>query len=199
MSRLLVTSHNPRFYHGIALPVPPLVLVIGLQRGKTQRQCPTLTIRAQAHIHAEHEAVGGDLVQSLNQPLAQADKKLLVVDGTAPATGFSLPREREDEINIRRDVKLVPSQFPHTQNNQGLRAFLTRRRIYSPRRSRLLASVFVQPIQGPLDTGIGEITCGRHGFGEIGPPHQIPPDNPELYFRPESPQRRLKTTLINHF
>ena len=191
MPRLLVTGHNPRFYHGIALPVPPLILVIGLQRSETQHQCPTLTIGAKAHIHAENEAVGGDLVQRLDQSLTQADKKLLVINGSAPATSFALPREREDEINIRRDVKLVPSQLPHTQNNQGLRAFLTRRRINSPRRSRLFASVFVQPFQGTLDTGIGEITCGRHGFSKISPPHQIPPDNPELYFRPESPQSRL--------
>ena len=49
---------------------------------ETKRQRPTLAIGAQAHIHPEHKAVGGNLVQRLNQPLAKPDKELLVIQGT---------------------------------------------------------------------------------------------------------------------
>ena len=79
LTRPLIARHHPGLDHGVPLPIPPLVLIVGFQSSKTQRQRATLAIRPETHVHPEHKTICRNLVQSLDQPLAKANEELLII------------------------------------------------------------------------------------------------------------------------
>ena len=194
----LVASHNPSLDHRVTLPVTPLVLIIRLEGGKTQRQCATLAIGPQAHVHTEDKAVRRNLIQGLDQSLPQADEKLLIINGTRAAPGFPLPGKGEDQVDIRRDVQLPTTQFAHTQHHHGLGGLLSRDRVNAPGCTRLFAGVFMQPAQSALYASFRKPAGRGHGFVEISPTHQITPDDAKLAFSPVPAQRRVQGRFVRY-
>ncbi len=116
---LIATDHT-RLDHRVALPVPALVLIILLQRVEAEHQRPGRTVRAQAHIDPEHETVDGHRVERLDQPLAQTNEKLLIVQRTLGADSLAALRVTEDQVNVRRQVQFDRAELAHAQNDHML-------------------------------------------------------------------------------
>ena len=70
-------DHSP-FDQGVTFPIATVQLVVVFERGKTERQCPTLAEGPQAHIHAIHETVGRSVIEKCDQAFAEAVEILLV-------------------------------------------------------------------------------------------------------------------------
>ncbi len=98
---LLVTGHHPRLDHGVALPVPPLILVVVFDGGKAASQRASRAEGTQTHVDAEHKTVDGQVVQRLDQFLPQPDEEVLVVQILALAIGFAVGGEGKDQVDVR--------------------------------------------------------------------------------------------------
>ena len=116
-----VTGHHPGFEHGITLPVPALILVVLLHGGKTHRQRTAVAVRSQAHINAEDKTISTLAVQHPDQPLPEAKEKLLVGQYLFATYGLSLAGVGEDQVNVRRQVKITRPQLTHAQHHHLLR------------------------------------------------------------------------------
>ncbi|MCY1172665.1 hypothetical protein D9M73_128050 [compost metagenome] len=97
----LIPGHHPRLDHRVAFPVAPLVLVILLQRIEAQHQRARRTVGAQAHVDAEYKAVDGHRVQGLDQPLAQTDEELLVIQRAFDANCFATLGIGKNQVDVR--------------------------------------------------------------------------------------------------
>src|SRR5690606_32998135 len=69
-SGLDVARDRTRLLPGVALPVPALLLEVGLQRGKADRDPAGIAERAQAQVDAVAETVAGALVEQARELLA---------------------------------------------------------------------------------------------------------------------------------
>ena len=98
-----VRRDHAAFAPGITLPLAPLRHQILLQCGFAQHQRAAVAVGAQAHIDAEHLAVGGDVVQQRNQLLPHLGKKFLIA-AAAPPVGFARFGIDKNQIQIRRHV-----------------------------------------------------------------------------------------------
>ena len=98
-----IRRNHAAFAPSITLPFAPLRHQILLQRGFAQHQRAAVAVGAQAHIDAEHLAVGGDVVQQRNQLLPHLGEKLLIA-AAAPPVGFVRFGIDENQIQIRRHV-----------------------------------------------------------------------------------------------
>ena len=115
-----IAGHDSGSDQCIALPLPTLLLEIVFQGIKMHNQRSVFPVGPQAHVHTEHEPVGGWLADDLNELAAKAGEKIIRADrlrGTACMTGF---RVSEDKIDIGGEIKLLCAQFAQTQDDQAL-------------------------------------------------------------------------------
>ncbi|MNG98753.1 hypothetical protein D3C79_579050 [compost metagenome] len=172
----LVAGHHPRLDHRVAFPVTALVLVVLLQCIEAEHQGTRRTIGTQAHVNAEYKAVDGNRVQCLDQPLAQAREELLVIQRALHPFGFTALGETEDQVDVRRQVKLYRSQLAHAQHHHVLRLAAA----VADGRPELLAMARVQPLVGFVDGRIGKVRQVAAGFAKFRLTGNVAPDNAQL-------------------
>ena len=112
-------QHHPRLDPGVALPLAALGDEIVFQHVEAAHQRPGVAIGAQAHVDAEHLAMFGDLVQGLDQLLAEALEKFIVADHLL-ATGVAIFRVDEDEVDVGGHVELASAELAHADDEQLL-------------------------------------------------------------------------------
>ena len=115
-----VARHRAGLDQGIALPVPPLILVILFQGGEIVHQGAALAIGSQAHIHPKHKALRSHLVQGIDYRLPHLGEKLLVTDRLGIAVSLARFRESENKIDIGGYIELARTQLAHSQHDQLL-------------------------------------------------------------------------------
>ncbi len=182
-SGLLVAADDPRLDHGVALPVAPLILVVLLQRIKAVDQRPGRAVRTQTHVDAEGEAVDGDDVQCLDQPLAKADEEFLIVQRALGADGLAALRIAEDQVDVGGQVQFMCAQLAHAENHHVLRIAAAP----AGGHAELLAMAGVEPVIGQIDAGIGQIGEVATGLGQGRLAGQIAPDDAHLLAATETP------------
>ena len=111
---------RPRFHPGIALPFASLGDEVLLQHVETHREWPTVAIRPQPRIDAEHEPVRRDLGYGADDPAREPDKKLVVGNAPRPV-GFAVLGIGEHDIDVRRHVEFAAAQLAHRDHVQLLR------------------------------------------------------------------------------
>ncbi len=175
-TRRQIAADHSRLDHRVAFPVPALILVILLQRIEAEHQRPGRTVRPQAHVNAEHKAVNRHRVQRLDQPLAQANEKLLIVQCTLGADRLATFRVGENKVDVRRQVQLDRAEFAHAENDHLLR----QAGMATGRRTELLTMAWIEPLVGKVDRGIGHFGKIAAGFDQICLTGQIAPDDSHL-------------------
>src|SRR5690606_36988952 len=189
---LLVAADHPRLDHGVALPVAPLVLVILFQRAEAHHQRAGGTVRPQAHVHTEDEAIYGWRIQRLDKTLPKADKKLLVIQRAARSGGFATFRVAEDKVDVRRQVEFVGAQLAHAEYNHLLLATAP-----APgRHAELLAMARIEPAIGEIDAGIGKVRQVGTGLGKVSLACQVAPDDSYLLTVAKAPEESREARLV---
>ena len=113
---VLGAAHQSRFDHRVAFPVAPLLLIIVFQRREAHHQRAAVAKRPQAHVHAIDETINSGLIQSFNQPLAEAGEELRVIQLTAPTFGLTILGISKNQVDIRGEVQLAAAQLAHAKN-----------------------------------------------------------------------------------
>ena len=175
----LVAGHHPRLDHGVALPVPALVLVVLLQRVEAQHQGAGRTVGAQAHVDAEDKTIDGHRVQGLDQFLTQANKELLIIQGALHAHRFTTFGISEDQVDIRRQVQLHCTELAHAEDDHVLCLAAA----CAGRRAELGAVALVQPLIGLVDAGVGHVGQIATGLHQVGLACEVAPDDAHLLAR----------------
>ena len=117
---LRVACHGPRLDHGIALPIPPLVLIIALKRSETVHQGAAFTVRTQTHIHPKHKTLGSNLIEGTDHSTPYLGKEFLIADRVFFTVGLTGLWVNKYQINIGGDIKLLCPELAHGQHNQLL-------------------------------------------------------------------------------
>ena len=77
---------------------------------------------AQAHIDAEHEAIGISVAQQADQPFAQLVEILVIGDGAFAAVfvsaGLALFRIEKNQVDVRRHIEFAAAQLAHADHMQ---------------------------------------------------------------------------------
>ncbi len=124
-----------RLHPGVALPVAAVLLQVVLERAEVHGERARLAERPQAHVHAEHEALGGARIEQPDQRLAEAREVLLVRD-LARAVGLAALGVEEDEVDVRGEVELAAAELAHADDDEFLRLAGRRPRRAIARRER---------------------------------------------------------------
>ena len=90
-----------------------------LERGVRRRQRPAVAIRAQPHVDAKHEAIGGPLADRRDDTPADTIEELAAGEG-ARTVGLAILGVDEDEVDVRRDIQLAAAQLAHPDHDQIL-------------------------------------------------------------------------------
>jgi hypothetical protein len=112
--------HDARLDPGVAFPFAALGDEVVFQRVERADQRPGVAVRAQAHVDAEHLAVGGQVAERLDHALAEAGEEIVVFDRFRPG-GLAFFGIDEDVIDVRGDVQFAPAQLAHADDQQALR------------------------------------------------------------------------------
>ena len=145
----------------VAFPFAPLGDEVLLQRGFAGNQRAAVAIGAQAHIHAEHLPVGGDVAQQGDEFLPHFGEEFLVA-ALAFAVGVAAFGVDEDEVYVGGDVELVAACFAHGDDGQMLR-----RAAVPPDWCAVEGLIVgVGVIQRGVDGEVGELGDGAGYFGE---------------------------------
>ena len=183
LAGLLVTTDDPRLDHRVALPVAPLILVVLLKRIEAVDQRPGRAVRTQTHVDAEGEAVDGDGVQCLDQPLAKADEEFLIVQRALGADGLAALRIAEDQVDVGGQVQFMCAQLAHAENHHVLRIAAAP----AGGHAELLAMAGVEPVIGQIDAGVGQVGEIATGLGQGRLAGQVAPDDAHLLAATEAP------------
>ncbi len=105
----------------IALPLAALRDEVLLQRVEARDQRARVAPRPQAHVDAEHAAVGGRLVEQRDDAPADAGEVLVIGDAARPGQVAFLGID-EHEVDVGGDVELASAQLAHADHQQRLRA-----------------------------------------------------------------------------
>jgi hypothetical protein len=175
-ARGLVAGHDPGLDHGVAFPVAALILVILFEGIEAEYQGPRRAVGAQAHVDAKDEAVDGDRVQRLDQPLAQADEEFLVVQRALGAFGLAAFGVGENQVDVRRQVQFDGAELAHAEHDH----LLSLAAAPALGGAELLAQARVKPAIRLVDAGIGHVREVAAGFHQVGLPGQIAPDDAYL-------------------
>ena len=131
------------------------------QRGFAGHQRAAVAVGAQAHIHAEHLPVGGDVAQQGDEFLPHFGEEFLVA-ALAFAVGVAAFGVDEDEVYVGGDVELVAACFAHGDDGQMLR-----RAAVPPDWCAVEGLIVgVGVIQRGVDGEVGELGDGAGYFGE---------------------------------
>ena len=103
----------------IALPGAALRHQVVLERRVRHRERPALAVGAQAHVDAEHESLGGRVVDRRDQAPTEPVEELAVRDDARPG-GLAFLRVEEHEIDVGRDVELAAAELAHADDDQRL-------------------------------------------------------------------------------
>ncbi len=184
------TGHHPRLDHGVALPLPRLVLIVVLHGGKAHGQGTGVAKGSQTGIHAEDEAIDGGRVQGPHQTLPQPDKELLVSQRSG---AIDLPRLRigQDEVDVRGHIEFPRPQLAHADDQQPLRLALS---IAGGPQFRPRPGL--GQIQGLIDAHIRQFTEILQGLLQGGGPAQVPPDEAQHLAAAKEAQAMLEAHVI---
>ena len=152
--------HDPRFDPGVAFPLAALGDEIVFQRVERADQRAGIAIRAQPHIDPENLAIGGQVAERTDHPLAESGKEIVVFD-TFLAVGVAFFRVHKNVINVGRNIQFASTQLAHADDQQALRqpGFVERFAI----RGNELAVVIVEREVGG---DIGEQGHALHDLGQ---------------------------------
>ena len=160
-------------------------LVVLLQRIEAEHERPLGAERAQPHVHAVHEAVGGRFAEHLHQLACELEEEAIVVDAAPAALGLSVLGEGEDEVDIGGEVQLARSELAERQDDEllGLAGLADR----SP---EVRALPPVQPSHARVHDRIGQIGGVAHGLVEVGLSPDVAPGDPHHLAAPQPSQVR---------
>ena len=150
--------HHPCLDPCVALPLAPLGDEIVLKHLEAAHQRSGVSVRPQTHVDAEDLALLGDLVEGLDELLAQLGEELEIADGFR-AIGVAILRIDEDEVHIRGDVEFAPAELAHADHDQLLCA--------AAGVERLAVALGEGGVQVVASRGDGEIGQRSHGFGDF--------------------------------
>ncbi len=114
-----------------------MLLQVVLERAEVHRERTRLAERPQAHVHAEHESLGGAGIEQPDQRLAEAREVLLVRD-PARAVGLAALGIEEHEVDVGGEVEFAAAQLAHADDDEflGLAGRRARRAIARRERAR---------------------------------------------------------------
>ncbi len=188
--RHALTRQRAALDPGIALPFPALGVEVALQHLEARYQGTAVSIRSQAHVHAEHVAISGDLGQHRDQ-LAREPCEVLVVADPLGTARLAVVGVGENEIDIRRDVQFRAAQLAHAHDVQLL---------VLPAGGGWMTvtggEIVMQPRQGVTDGGLGERRRRLHHFGERGDTAQVARHQIEHHALAQRAQNALEILFI---
>ncbi len=188
---MLGGRNHPALDPGIALPLAPLGNQVFLQRGKTHHQRATVAIRAQTHVHAEHITVAGHIVNQVNQALAQAGEKIVIVDGAA-TIGFAVFRVNENQVDVGRHIQFAAAQLAHANDEH----FLWLLAVATNGRAILRVQQLRHAALRSLHHHLGQGGHGAHHLRQIGQAIQIAQNQLHHYPLPQLPHGTRQAFLI---
>ena len=144
---------------GVAFPLAALGDEVVLEHVEAAHQRAGVAVGAQAHVDAEHLAVLGDIVQGLDELLAQALEELVVADHLL-AAGVAVFGVDEDQVDVGRYIELAAAKLAHADHQQLLLPAGGRQRL-----AVALDQGGTQHVVGVTDRDLGE---HRHGLGDLG-------------------------------
>ena len=171
-----------RLHPGVALPVAAVLLQVILERAEVHGERSRLAERPQAHVHAEHESLGGAGIEQPDQGLAEAREVLLVRD-LARAVGLALFRVEEDEVDVRGEVELAAAELAHADDDEFLRLAGSRPRRAVARRERAHREV-----ERGADRAVRERRKLAQRLVERGETGEIAPGDAHELVPPQAPQ-----------
>ncbi|MGF6664398.1 hypothetical protein QF000_006066 [Paraburkholderia atlantica] len=112
-------GYEPALDPRVTLPLAALHVEILFQHAEAAHQRARIAVRPQTHIDTKHVAVGGDLRERADQPLAEPREELLGRERRALAAGgLAVVLVDEDQIDIRRHVQLAAAELAHADHAQ---------------------------------------------------------------------------------
>ena len=111
---------GPRFDHGVALPLTPLLLIIEFQGIERPHQRTTVTVRAKPHIDAENKTLLCHPIEQSNSYLPKPGEVCLVIQALPPTTSRTRLRVGENQIDVRGKIQLLAAELAHGQYDQRL-------------------------------------------------------------------------------
>ena len=185
----VVAGHHPRLDPGVAFPLAALGDEVVLQHVEAAHQRTRVAVGAQAHVDAEHLAVLGDLVQGLDELLAQAFEELVVADHLL-AAGVAVLGVDEDQVDVRRHVEFATAELAHPDHEQLL--------LPAGRRQRLAVALDqrgTQHVVGMADRDLGEYRHGLGDFGQRGVAGEVAHDQVAQHPDAQLPQGRAQRAV----
>jgi len=186
--------HDPGLDPGVAFPLPALGDEIVFQGVQAAHQGAGIAVGAQAHVHAEDLAVGGEVSQGDDEALAQAVEEVVVVHLAAAvgaAGGLAFFRIDEDVVHVGGDVQLPSAQLAHAHHQQALGPALAVQGF-----AVLLHQAAVHEVQGEVGGDVGQQGHGFHHLLQGRGGGQVADD--EMGHDPlaQAPQHRLQGFLV---
>ena len=135
---------------GITLPVAAMRLQVVVEECGADGQRPAVAEGPQAHVDAEHDALGGALAQQADHQPAEPREEILVVDA-ARARGLALVGKHEDQIDVGGEIELAAAELAHAEHDERLR--------FAGGAARLAVGAHEirgRVVHGRLDGGVGE-------------------------------------------
>ena len=111
--------YNTCFYPCVTFPFTSLRHQILFQRSEAHGQSAAVAIGAQAHIHTEDIAIGGDVVYQRDNLASHAVKEIAIANA-ACAIGIAVFRVHKNQVYIGRHIQLAPTQLAHAYHQQLL-------------------------------------------------------------------------------
>ena len=149
--RAAVAGQRPRLEPRVALPRAALRDQVLLERGVGDGQRTGIAVRPQPHVDAEHEAVGGHLVQRGDHAASEPLEELAVAEPPR-ARGLAFLRIDEDEVDVGRHVELAAAELAHRDDHEPLR----RSRVRTDRFAELARKRCVVQAHCGIDRNLGE-------------------------------------------
>jgi hypothetical protein len=184
-----IAADRARLDPGVALPVPSFALVVLLHRREREHRPAGMAKRPKTQIDAIDVAVGVALGDQRDERLRDARVIRLGVERPR-AVARAVFGEREDEIDVGREIELAAAEFAEAENDHALR---TAARIADDAVTR--GDLALGARERGLDAGLGE--HGRAGERRLDRVEivEIAPDQPDRLALPEKAQLRRELDL----
>ncbi len=181
-----VARHRARLDQRVAFPIPPLPLVVLLQRGQVRGQRARVAERPQARVDAETEAVPGDVGEARDHGPCMAGEELVVGQRPPPVAAAALG-EAEHHVDVGRQVELAAAELAEADDEGALRLAV------GPAGHAVFflesPPVFVE--RG-LQAGLREHSEAAKGFAERRQAAEVAPDDAQHFAVAETAQAGLE-------
>jgi len=144
---------------GVAFPLAALGDEVVFEHVEAAHERTGVAVGAQAHVDAEHLAVLGDIVQGLDELLAQALEELVVADHFL-AAGVAVLGVDEDKVDVRGHIELAAAELAHADHQQLL--------LPAGGRERLAVALDEPRAQDVVRVAQRDLGEGGHGLGDFG-------------------------------